>query len=448
MKITKGKLSLSGIKEKLGPLWWYALIIFIVQRLGDVLNAAAGVWLIPKYVPIEELGALEPLTKVGAMLGLPLAIVVAPYIKLLNTHATRGEFGKVKSLLRDALAFCTVASVLTITAGAIMMPRIFTFVRVENGRLALLIIATSIIGTVTPIFNGSLQALKRFRTYSAISLLAAPIRFVTLLIALPFRGLTGYFAGQASGSLLTIGIASVDLIRRFGRKIKCEPYWKEDKNKFLLFLIPGILSGTTGTVRATLEMMMIRSLPDIESAAFYLLTRFSEIATYIVSPLIFVLFPIISERHELGKNTHRMLFQTLAFTLGIGGITAIGLAVSGSKLFSLSATWQPYIPYTGQMGILTLMATIRLAMACFTTHEIACWRFKFFRYTIPIAIIESAIIYIAFHYPEHSGYGNWQLKNVLLFFFAFTILPLSLAFIQLSRRLLQRKKNGSSLESG
>ena len=230
------------------------------------------------------------------------------------------------------------------------------------------------------------------------------------------------------------------MLRRFGRKITCEPYWKEDKSKFLLFLIPGILAGTTGTVRATLEMMMIRSLPDIESAAFYLLTRFSEIATYIVSPLIFVLFPIISERHELGKNTHRMLVQTLAFTLGIGCVCAVILTVFGSKLFSLSETWHPYIPYTGQMGILTLMATIRLAMACFTTHEIACWRFRFFRYTIPLAVIESAIIYTAFHYPEHSGYGNWRLENVLLFFFLFTAIPLGGAFIQLSRRLLGYKQ--------
>lgn len=441
MKNAFGKLTLSGIKEKLGPLWWYALIIFIVQRFGDVLNAVAGVWLIPKYVPIEELGALEPLTKIGAMLGLPLAIMTAPYIKLLNTHATRGELGKVKSLLRDALLFCTVASLLTIAAGAIMMPRLFRLVRVENGSLAIFIIATSIIGTITPIFNGSLQALKRFRTISGIGLVAAPVRFVTLLIALPFRGLTGYFAGQASGSLLTIATASVDLMRRFGRKIKCEPYWQEDRRKFLLFLIPGILSGTTGTVRATLEMMMIRSLPDVESAAFYFLTRFSEIATYIVSPLIFVLFPIISERHELGKDTHRMLFQTLAFTLVIGAACASGLTVYGSKLFSLTETWQPYVPYAKQMGILTLMATIRLAITCFTTHEIACWRFSFFRYTIPFAVIESVIIYIAFHYPKHSNYGNWSLKNVLLFFFLFTIIPLGGVFIQLSRRLWLNKRN-------
>ena len=50
-------------KKKLGPLWWYSLIIFCAQRLSDVLNILAGLWLVPKYVPEAELGAVQPSRK-------------------------------------------------------------------------------------------------------------------------------------------------------------------------------------------------------------------------------------------------------------------------------------------------------------------------------------------------------------------------------------------------
>ncbi len=435
--------ALGKLKTITGPLWWPALLIFTAQRFGDVLNAVAGLWLVPQFVPQSDLGALEPLAKVGAMLGLPIAIIVTPYIKLLNRHATRGELGKVKAMLRDALLFCAAASGVTITAAVLLMPRIFEIVRVESGRLALLIIATSILGALTPIFDGTLRALKRFRTYSAISLIAAPARFVTLLLALPLRGLTGYFTGQASAPILSIGAASLDIFRRFGRNVKCEPYWRENRRLFLLILIPCVLSGATGTLRVTLEMMMIRSLPDIESAAFYHLSRFSEIASYVLNPLVFVLFPIISEKHERGLNTHRMLLQTMGFALATGAVLAVVFAVFGNRLFMLSPIWQPYAPYTRLLGIMTLLAAVRMAVTCFTTHEVACLRFTFLRYTVPLCLIESAIIYAAFRFPAQSGHGNWHLGAVLGFIFSFAVLQLVITLIWLLIRLRKPEHRGA-----
>jgi len=436
-------VKLSTLKDKIGPLWWYSLIIFCVQRLADVLNAVAGLWLVPKYVPQAELGAVQPLTQVGALLGLPLAVLITPFIKLLNTHAANGEYGKVKALLRDAVIVAAAASVLTIAAARFMMPSVFNFMRVENGRLAMLIVATSIIGAIAPIFTGALQALKRFSVCSYLGLITTPVRFITLLITLPIRGLTGYFAGQSTGPILTIGVAIVDFLRTYGRKVKCESYWRQDKALFIAFLIPIVIGAIFGNIKGTLEMMTLRSLPDIESAAFYHLSRFSEIATYLVSPVIFVLFPIISERHELGKNTHRMLAQTMIFTLGIGSLVALILTVFGKPLFSLGdvtvfgktialgGLWKPYIPYTGLFGIMTLMATAKMAFACFTTHEVSCRRFGYLFYCVPLYLIESLLIYGAFHFPEYSKYGQWHLSGVLGLMFVFAVLPLCFAFIDL-----------------
>ena len=127
-------MKLRDLRTKLGPLWWYTLMIFLVQRFGDVINAFIGVWLVPRYVPTEELGSLRPLMQIGALLGMPLGLLIMPYIKLLNTHAALGEHGKVKALLRDAAIFAAVVSPLTLVAARFVMPSAFSLMRITNGR--------------------------------------------------------------------------------------------------------------------------------------------------------------------------------------------------------------------------------------------------------------------------------------------------------------------------
>ena len=81
------------IKGHLGELWWYTLVLFIFQQLGAVINAVIGLWLAPKYVTQQELGAVLPLSSVGGLLALPLTILVMPFLKFLSKYMAQGEDG-------------------------------------------------------------------------------------------------------------------------------------------------------------------------------------------------------------------------------------------------------------------------------------------------------------------------------------------------------------------
>ncbi|NLB69461.1 MAG: hypothetical protein GX804_07240 [Lentisphaerae bacterium] len=412
-------------KKKLGPLWWYSLIIFCAQRLSDVLNILAGLWLVPKYVPEAELGAVQPLTQIGAFLGLPLAIFVTPFIKLLNNHATNNELGKVKSLLRDAIVISVLILVIVMVAAKLFLPSLLEFMRIEDGRLTLAIVFASLLATLVPIFTGALQALKRFRLYTVSNLLAAPIRFATFLLVLPIRGLTGYFVGQSVPSFLTIGLTISDFFRKFGKNVKCKPYFKEDLPIILMYIVPLSLIALTGNLRGSLEMLLLRSLPDAHSAAHYHITRFSEIATYIVNPMIFVMFPLIAEKSELGDSTYRIMAQTTIFTLGSGLLFSVVLAIFGPTIFSLREIWQGYSSFTGLFGIATVTATLRMASTCITTHHIACGRFRYAFYLIPIYILEAVFFYLLLRKPDLMGIKIDSLEKFFQLIFIFSLIRLS-----------------------
>ena len=85
------------IREHCGELWWYTALLFIAQRFGDAINMFVGMWLVPRYVPAEELGAVVPLTQAVAFVALPLSIVTIPFMKFITVfiwiQQINSEFG-------------------------------------------------------------------------------------------------------------------------------------------------------------------------------------------------------------------------------------------------------------------------------------------------------------------------------------------------------------------
>ena len=399
---------MTRLRSRLGPVWGAALLLFVAQRFGDAINAFIGIWLVPRYVPAEELGAVLPLTQIAALVALPLSILLTPYAKLLNVHAERGEPGKVKAMFRDASLLALAVLLLALAVTPFFFPLVFRLFGIQNGNLALAIVLSATIGALAPIFTESLRALRRFGVVSALSAASAPLRLAVMWIALPFRGLTGYFVGQSSGPVFQTGIALRDFLRRH-RGVRCEPYFRENRRVFLAFGIPLVVSAIAGNLRGMAEMMPMALVPKLESAAYYQMSRFTEIASYLGLTLVFVLFPVVSARHEHGQDTRRLLRQTMWTSLALGLTFSAALAIVGPALFSAVGFLRPYAGFAGLLFPLGATASLRVASSCFTTHEMACSRFRFLRYTVPIALAEAAVL------AALVRFGNvaWHLSHLI-----------------------------------
>ncbi len=368
---------LSSVKSRLGDLWWYALVLFCVQRLGDVINIFIGLWLVPKYVPQEELGAVLPLAQIGGVLGLPIAILLIPFGKFLNVYAARGELGKVKSLLRDVFLLAAVAGVVIALGALKLMPRVFERMRIQSGLLVWLIVFAGVTTTLAPLFSQALQALKKFRYLSFAGILSVTIRLVVLLVTLPIRGLSGYFCGQISADGTGIAYALFGLRRVLSPNVRCEPYlhhWRE----LIGYMLPIAFLVICGRVQGAAEYFVIRHrLPEVESAAYYFLTRFAEIPVSLWGAIGIVFVPLVSERHETGQTTEHILKKTITVMLLGGGAMAMILHGLAPYLFRAMSSLAPYDSYASLMGVASMTCVLRSALACFIAFELACRRFRF-----------------------------------------------------------------------
>ena len=443
---------LQTVKQRLGPLWWYTAILFCVQRLGDVINAFAGLYLVPRYVPQEELGAVLPLTQVGGALGLPITVLMVTFSKYLNTYATRGEYGKVKRLLIDVFVFAALLFVGTMIYARFFMPLVFERMRVTDGRLGVLVIACGVLGSVGAIFSTALLALKKFRLMGFVGLLSAPLRLVTLLVCMPIRALSGYFVGQLVPTLFSIAISVWGLKDLL--KARTEPYWRQDGVNMLKYAVPVAVGLLLGTLQSLVETFVIRHrLPDVESAGYYLVSRFAELGSYVGLTLLVVLFPLASEQHERKDRSQKLILQGMGLSLMSGLFLAFVFWSMGQYLFSFVPAWCAYVSFVPHLAVLTAICALRITANCFTNYEMACHRFGFLSYVGFISSIEAVFLYgitgYSFFEPWlPSSWIAWmadlkaaRLDFVLQVMFWFSVLPLICMGVHLVWQRRQRSRS-------
>ncbi len=363
------------LHAKVGDLWWYSAMIFIACRSGDVIQAFIGLWLVPKYVSQEELGAVLPLQQLSGLFAVPLAIIAIVFSKFVNTYATHGEYGKVKCFIRDVLITATLVFIICIIVAYIVIPHFYERMRITAGSLTVLILAVGFTANISQLFTNALQGLKQFKAITVINLIAAPIRLITMLIAMPFRALSGYILGQATPPVSTSIVAAIALHKQL-HDTPMDTSWRRDISSIIRYLWPVAIYTAFTTLFATISATVYRQrLPEIESAAYYLLSRFAEIAGYLGLSMVVVLFPIAAEAHEKRKENATPLIHTMIAT----GVTSIGLAIffafMSPMIFSIVDTWRAYLPYVHLLPWITLVIGCSTIIGAIVSYEMACQRF-------------------------------------------------------------------------
>lgn len=378
---------LRRIHTKLGDFWWYSIMIFCACRTADFLNAFVGLWLVPKHVDPSELGAVIPLTQFAGFIAIPVSVFAMTFMKEMTVLATNKEYGKMKSLMRGVFIGTGIFLVVTLGITRFTLPYFLERIRIAEGSLGVLIISTGFIGAIAPVYSNALQALKRFKTISFLSIAGAPIRFITMLLMMPFRAISGYFAGQASTPAFSI-IASIWALRK-ELSVPAEPYWSYPVFKRFSVVFIGIAAcNYASSILGLSEQTVLRQrLPDIDSAAYYMTTRFSDIACFMHSALITVLFPFTTSLAAEGKPTRPLVIKSSLAMIATGILLAVIFSFFGGPILTILPNGNKYIEYAWVIPCLIIITSISSIQSFHTNTEASAGRFGFLKWWIPVNLI-------------------------------------------------------------
>lgn len=373
------------MKKKLGEFWYYSLLLFLAYRAADFLNMFVGLWVVPKYIDLSELGAVLPLASFATTFALPIYIFALTFMKEVNTLATRQEFGKLKSLMSGVFTFSLIFLVLAVAISRLIMPSFLEKIRIAEGSLGVVIFASAFLGCVAPIFTNAVQALKKFNQLAIIQIVTTPLRLITMLIAMPYRPLSGYFVGQSAIPGAQI-FASLFFLRK-ELKVKAEKYWERKNVRKLALLFLGYLAYQLPTMIASLfdSTILRSSLSELDSAAYYLVTRFSDISNYITLTLITVLFPMTAEASERGEATKPFVMKALVAQIVFSALLALAFVFFGDipflRFIPGGENYLGYVKYIPILIGLNLLSSIQLF---YTNTEASANRWGFLKWWLPI----------------------------------------------------------------
>lgn len=363
----------------------------LALRLADAINAITGLWIIPSYLPEHSLGAVLPLFQIGALFAIPVTIFTTVFTRHLCAYAVQDDAEKTRGLLRDALMGTILLFGLSIAITTLLIPWLCAFLRIPHSAAAYYAIGYGLLAAFTPMAWSALQALRRFGAISLGSLLAAPIRLIAMIALLPLLRLTGYFIGQTLPLIVMLIVAGIVLRPLLTRKTKT-PFlcWRgelQSMTRYAGFITLGTL---VTALQGTLLTFIIRHrLSDDVSGAYYILTRFSEIATYCGSTLATVLFPFAIEARIKGFTATRFRGSLMSLILVIGICLAAILYWLLPWIFTLIPTFSAATQYAPHAAYLTLITTLNAASTLHFTQSAAEDRFTYFWYSLPCALFLS-----------------------------------------------------------
>ncbi len=394
--------SLKNLRARFGDFWWWSLAIFLACRSGDVIQAFAGLWLVPRFVGTADLGAALPLIQLSSVFALPLSILTIPFSRWLTLYTARGETGKVKTLLLFAFCSVVIAFLVVLVMAKAILPHFFLRLRVAEGSLGLLLIVSGLIGPLANVFTSALQGLKRFGALTLTSAIGAPLRLIVLLVAMPFRALSGYLLGQIVPPAANIALSLASLRGELGRKVKRVAIDRTDLAAMLRYTWPIAINTISGAVcGAWIALLFRQRLPEVESAAYYMISRLAEIASYAGLSLAVVVFPFATEAGERGDaRAEAALFKKILLGSFLPGVALTLLFfLFGRAILSAVPLWSQYAHYAPYLAIVTFRMSLLAAIGAFSACEMAAGRFRYLLYLLPISAVECGGLVAL------SGYG-------------------------------------------
>ena len=403
-----------------------ALLLFLALRAGDLVNVAAGLWFVPRYVLPEDIGAVLPVTSFATFLALPVFAFAMVMMRESACLYAAGERGKVKSLLRGMFAVFAVLLVAFLALSAVVVPCFLGAMHVSDASVGVLAVSAAFLGCLAPVYTDALQALKRFVPLAAVELGGSVVRFLVMLAVMPVKALAGYFAGQVALPLFRIAGSVLALHRDLA--VPPSPYWNAvaARRIFLAFLAVVAYQATPMAASLVEQTLLRTSLPFEVSAGYYMVSRFADFLHYLTFPLLLVMFPYTAEAAQQSRSTRPFVLKCSAVAVAAAAVMSVAYSLWGRELLELVPTGDCYAEYVRYMPWLVLITVLTTCQVFYTNAEVSAGRYGFLCWLVPLHLAYPALLHLA----VKGGYVC-SLDGFLLFFGAASTLRFGFAAVGL-----------------
>lgn len=270
--------------------------------------------------PIDY-GILSSLISISYLLGIPMAAFVLVIVKYVSALRGKKQLATVnffyKLVNRKMLIFGSIGFLIFL----IFSSWISSFLHLESNVLLILIGLASFIGIFSLINLATLQGFLRFGWYTIIGIVSVVVKLILAIVLV-------YLSYRVLGAILAIlmgAVVSYLLALFYAKKIIGTKEEREGVSgkEVISYALPVFFSILAFTSLYTTDIILVRHFLSAQEAGFYAaLATLGKIIFFASSPVILVMFPMVSERHANGKK----YINLLNLSLGLVLLTCLGIS--------------------------------------------------------------------------------------------------------------------------
>jgi len=146
------------------------------------------------------------------------------------------------------------------------------------------------------------------------------------------------------------------------------------------------------TALARFDVLFVRHYLLDESAGYGAVVTLGQIPLWMVSPVIFVIFPLASAEHAAGRAVLRSYRQALLLGSAVGLLCTAGLALVAEPLFHY---WNEaaFAGYGHYVWVYAVMMLLHCLIQIVASVEMARHRYRFLFILVPCALLMFRILY-------------------------------------------------------
>jgi O-antigen/teichoic acid export membrane protein len=355
-----------------------------------------------------DYGVLESLISISYLLGIPigvLGIIIVKYVSQEIAHKER------------TAAFVDTASQKTALWGGLGLgvfllafPWLRSLVKVDSFALFLGVGIASYLSIFLTISSSSLQGIMEFAKLSFFNIFGSWSKLLIALIlaALGFR-VGGAIAAIALATLLTVVLGyklllyhlPLNFFGKINRNVSFE--------KIGTYSLAVFLSNLALTSLYTMDIVLARHfLTPLEAGGYAALSVLGKIIFFAASPIMMVMFPVVSARQANGENYRKVVVLSLLLVLSVSlGVSSLYFLLPQLMVGLLYG--QDYLSFSSSLGSFAIFISLYSLCSLLLNFFLSVSKVKIV--ALPVILAGLQVILINFY---HEGISQILAMNILV----------------------------------
>jgi len=388
------------LKGKLPPVVFNSGLILLMSVAGNLVGCVSGWYVIPKYLTKNELGLCIPLGSFITFGAIPVAVVSTLIIKYITRYEANQEWGKLKQLIRDIVIFGACSVLLVSVVFVLSFDFLFvTRLGVESKNVLFWMLIYLLVSAWGPLVMTLARSTRQFFFVALRGFMTPVVLLLATVILLPRWGLEGYLVALMLSVLAQL-IVAFFFVRSYlapYRSVKRVPYFLDCKDMVKRYLFLFFILSVLGWAWTFLPSFIIKHfLTDQDAAGYYFVYKLAYLPSYLVSPVMMVLLPILSAKHESSQSTSRTVGWTAFYTAVVGFSIVVVLHLFSPFLFKYMSLWREYYEYSKYIWLLAVFFVLRSVSSVYASDLAAKWCFHYNWYKLPFSLFFLGLTYCLF----------------------------------------------------